>query len=233
MIPVPSEERTFYPKRFRGAPRYVNTEPAVAYLHNDAMRRSKEIATFANNPVNVIVRGLSQRPPSGSEHRQSLRHVDAPCPKEHPVGRRNPHRVAPIDDFHAEQLFPRGGMSVRPIVERAATSMEANNQAHHIFAHVSYEAPAHPGRRVYPKAMERSTRGDLSLMHTGVKRVDIKVTNDDPNAIAGFTRMGQYSEAADRPSGKKLVTAEPYDPVRIFESYGRRHPIVLPVTSNY
>jgi hypothetical protein len=230
MIPIPNEERSIRQKRFRGPPRDVHPDRAESYLHRDAARRETEISTFVNSPTNMVYRGLSKLPPVLNENHTSLRYIPAPQHTEHPVGRRNPHRVAPFEA--PERIFPPGGLVERPERVRAATSMEAYPVGHHIHAHVSGERPSPPGKRIFPEAMARSTKGDMSLARNGVKRVDLAVRNERDDAVTGFRSMGRFS-TEDRPTGKKLVTAEPYDPVRIFQTYGRRHPVVLPVTSNY
>ena len=229
--PIPTDERTFHPKRFRGARRDVHPEKAEPYLHHDSQVRRAHQVIFEENPVHVIIRGLSQAPPSCTDYRATLRHIDPPSPMPHPERRRNPHKIPPLDEGFQREIFPNGGMSVRPAVAQAARVMEARDDSHFILAHVSPQDGKHDGRRVFPNAYGRSTRGDMSLMHTGVKRVEQEASNPDPNSIPGFREMGRYSEPADKPSGKKSVTPQPWDPIRYFDTYGRRHPLVLQSTT--
>lgn len=225
-VPIPSEERTFHPKRFRGAPRSLSTEPARGWLHHDATVRRNEQTVFEMSPTNMVTRGLSHVPPDTLAARTSLRMVPPPERPPHPEGRRNPHRVPPIPESRYGQFCPEGGMSVRPEVARAASSMATTSvKEHFIYGHVSTEAPAHPGKRIFPGSHERSTRGDMSLMKSGVKRVDITEACPSGHAIPGFSDIGRYSRPDDLSKmGKRTVKPEPWDPIRMFATYGRRHP---------
>eukprot|EP00672_Neobodo_designis_P020762 CAMPEP_0174852226 /NCGR_PEP_ID=MMETSP1114-20130205/25252_1 /TAXON_ID=312471 /ORGANISM="Neobodo designis, Strain CCAP 1951/1" /LENGTH=233 /DNA_ID=CAMNT_0016086807 /DNA_START=107 /DNA_END=808 /DNA_ORIENTATION=- len=223
-IPIPSAERSLPQKRYRGVPRSVSTEPAMPYLHRDHQEREHQQHVFESSPTNMVTRGLSSIPPETSGCKTTLRYIPAPEKHPHPEGRRNPHRVPPIPAERQQSLYPPGGMTVRPERARAATSMEQRTDGHVIFSHVTPQGSSHPGKRIFPHANERSVKGDMSLIHGGVKRIDHQVKNPDANAIPGFNGMGRFSGVEELKMGKRAVAPEPYDPIRYFEMYGRRHP---------
>jgi len=230
MIPIPSEERTLHPRRFRGVPRLYDLTRSEPYLHQDEQRKLSEQQRFMNAPHNMVHRGLSHEPPLLDETRRRLRHVEPPHPHEHHEGKRNPHRVPPIPEPVQRSIFPPGGLAERPEMVRAASCMESYSkpETHFILGHISQcdaIADSKPGRKIFPHAHERSTKGDLSLQTSGVKRVPLPVRNPADDYVSGFRGMGKQSEANPPKTGMRLQSsAAPWDPLHIFETYGRRHP---------
>lgn len=230
MIPIPSEERSVHPKRFRGVPRLYDVTRSEPYLHTDQQRKQSEQERFTSSPYNMVHKGLSHEPPRLEDERRRLRHVTPPQPHEHPEGKRNPHRVPPIPDTLQRAIFPSGGLVERPEVTRAASCMETySKDAHFILGHISQcdeILESKPGRRIFPKAHERSTRGDMSLAVSGVKRVPLPVRNAEEQFVAGFRGMGQQTDPSQLKTGTRHVApfTNSWDPLHIFETYGRRHP---------
>lgn len=229
--PVPSEERTIHQRRFRGVRREYNLDTCQSYLHADTQHRELAVSTMANSP-NFVERGLSQKPWQ-DKGQLNRRHIAEPRMPERHEGRRNPHRVPPIS---RTPDFPPGGMALRPERDMAVDRM-ASATTDVIHGHLSAQSDVHHGKRIFVElrrqqdAARRSGKGDASLTHNGVKRVNLEERNPIDNAVPGFRDMGRFSEPSDKASGKKPVHAREYDPLRFFQQYGRKYPPPLQMTT--
>jgi hypothetical protein len=115
------------------------------------------------------------------------------------------------------QLFPNGaGMVERPAKLQAASAMEMRPMAR--MPDVTEQGPITHGKRfahaerAHQKIRSMSTKGDASLMHGGVARVDLPNRCESAEMVTGFAGIGQLCKPNAAITGKAHVPALTWDP---------------------
>ena len=222
---------------WRGKHHEVDVVRAEAYITLDAQRKEAHQATMANS--RNFLGHLSETPEPRRLGRRLVEQQRSPERKEGRMRATDIRRMshAPLTDAQImEKLFPTAtGMSTRPAVEHAAKAMARDNDASFVHAHLSCEPPRHLGKKMHSPILDEvrqkaltGKRRDLSLAVSGVKKVEPYGELRSEVMVPGFHAMGERSPDPRR-TGKALVDpGEPYDPLRIFRDYGRRHPPPVP-----
>lgn len=218
-IPVPTEDRTIKPKLWRATQiKHYDGDPNV--IHHDAAVRRQQQETFSSSPTHYIYRALS---PSLEQKKEGLKHVLAPHPEPTPVRKRPAHSCAPLTDEEImKKLFPiPAGMTTPPVVQ--STADQFASQPNMLLAEgFSDSATKHMpnARKSFPDVVaEQQARsagkGDASLCHGGVRKVELSSRSQSTEPVAGFKGFGRMCEDHEKRTGLKKVVpfSQPWDPL--------------------